>query len=376
MTTALEDSIRALALTAKEASVQLAQTTEEQRNNALQAMAQALRDHCDEILAANALDVHAAQEANTKASLIDRLLLDENRLEAIAAALEDLKRLPDPLGCVTKESTLYNGLDLKRVTVPLGVVAMVYEARPNVTADAAGICLKSGNACILRGGSLAAHSNEVMSDILADAVASVGLPRASICAITTTDRAATDVLMGLRGLVDVLIPRGGAGLIQHCVECAKVPVIETGTGNCHVYVHKTADPLEATKIIHNAKCRRYGVCNAAESLLVDEAVAAEVLPPVLLSLWQEGVMAHCDETAYAIAQSCAEGFAAQNAAKGVEVPTRFDHACEDDWATEYLAPEIAIRCVADYDEAIAHINTYGTQHSEAIVADPDRKSVV
>ena len=370
MTTALEDTIRALALTAQEASVSLAQTTTDKRNEALQAMAQALRDHTEEIVAANAMDVQAAQEANTKASLIDRLLLDEGRIEAMACALEELKELPDPLGQVTMASTLANGIDLKRVTVPLGVVAMVYEARPNVTADAAGICIKSGNACILRGGSLAAHSNEVVSDVLATAVESVGLPRASICAITTTDRAATDVLMSLRGIVDVLIPRGGAGLIQHCVECAKVPVIETGTGNCHVYINETADPDKAINIVHNAKCRRYGVCNAAETLLIDQSIAAHMLPALLQTLWHEGVIAHCDEQAYAIAEATKATLADQ----GLDMVCAFDHATDDDWATEYLAPEIAVRCVRDYNEAIDHINTYGTLHSEAIVADPESES--
>lgn len=361
----LEESIKTLALTAKEASAILAQTTTDKRNEALSAMAHALRENCSEILAANAEDVKAAREAGTKESLIDRLLLDEGRVEAMASALEELRELPDPLGKVTMESTLSNGIELQRITVPLGVVAMVYEARPNVTADAAGICIKSGNACILRGGSLAAHSNEALSDVLASAVESVGLPRACVCSVTTTDRAATDVLMSLRGIVDVLIPRGGAGLIQHCVECAKVPVIETGTGNCHVYIHETADVLEATNIVHNAKCRRYGVCNAAETVLVDKAVVEEVLPSVLRVLWQEGVVAHCDEQAFAVAQAFSEALVAE----GSDLAAAFDKATEEDWATEYLAPEIAIRCVDDYSEAIDHINTYGTMHSEAIVAD-------
>lgn len=361
----LEESIKTLALTAKEASAILAQTTTDKRNEALSAMAHALRENCSEILAANAEDVKAAREAGTKESLIDRLLLDEGRVEAMASALEELRELPDPLGKVTMESTLSNGIELQRITVPLGVVAMVYEARPNVTADAAGICIKSGNACILRGGSLAAHSNEALSDVLASAVESVGLPRACVCSVTTTDRAATDVLMSLRGIVDVLIPRGGAGLIQHCVECAKVPVIETGTGNCHVYIHETADVLEAANIVHNAKCRRYGVCNAAETVLMDKAVMEEVLPSVLRVLWQEGVVAHCDEQAFAVAQAFSEALVAE----GSDLAAAFDEATEEDWATEYLAPEIAIRCVDDYNEAIDHINTYGTMHSEAIVAD-------
>ena len=215
----------------------------------------------------------AAREAGTSDALLDRLMLDEARVGAMADALEELVALPDPLGKIQASSTLYNGIELTRVSVPLGVVAVVYEARPNVTADAAGICLKSGNAVVLRGGSLAARSNEAVARVLAEAVASVGLPADAVCAITSTDRAATDALMQLHGVVDVLIPRGGAGLIRHCVECSKVPVIETGTGNYHVYVHESAELPMAHDIVMNAKCRRFGVCNAAETLLVDRAIA-------------------------------------------------------------------------------------------------------
>ncbi len=355
----IAENVRDLALLAKEASVALGQTTEQARNGALQAMADALRANTPKIVAANAEDVAAAREKGTKESLIDRLALDEGRIEAMAAALEDLMALPDPLGRVTMESTLYNGIELERVSVPLGVVAMVYEARPNVTADAAGICIKSGNAVVLRGGSLAARSNEVVSDVLAQAAFSAGMPKHAVCAITTTDRSATDALMGLRGIVDVLIPRGGAGLIQHCVECAKVPVIETGTGNCHVYVHESADVAMAHDIVMNAKCRRYGVCNAAESLLVDAAAASRVLPGMLAALAERGVVVHGDAQALDLAR-----------AAGVD-ESLLAQASEDDWATEYLAPEIAVKCVGGPAEAIAHVNRYGTKHSEAIVADPN-----
>ena len=250
------------------------------------------------------------------------------------------------------------------MSVPLGVVAMVYEARPNVTADAAGVCVKSGNACVLRGGSLAARSNEAIADILAAAAVGAGLPEGSICAITTTDRAATDVLMELHGLVDVLIPRGGAGLIRHCVEHAKVPVIETGTGNCHVYVHASADPAMARDIIMNAKCRRLGVCNAAETLLVDAAAAPSVLPPILGELLEAGITVHGDEMVCALARQA-----------GLPVADGADEASpavvpggEADWETEYLGPHLAVRVVEGPDEAIAHVNRYGTKHSEAIVA--------
>ena len=360
----IRDDVVLLAKRAKGASAKLAVTTTEERDDALAAMAAALREHAAEIVEANGADMDAARAAGTSEALLDRLMLDEARVGAMADALDELRELPDPLGVVSLESTLYNGIRLRRVSVPLGVVAMVYEARPNVTADAAGVCVKSGNACVLRGGSLAARSNEAIADILAAAAVGAGLPEGSICAITTTDRAATDVLMGLHGLVDVLIPRGGAGLIRHCVEHAKVPVIETGTGNCHVYVHASADPAMARDIIMNAKCRRLGVCNAAETLLVDAAVAPSVLPPILGELLEAGLTVHGDETVLALAREA-----------GLPVADGADEASpavvpggEADWETEYLGPHLAVRVVEGPDEAIAHVNRYGTKHSEAIVA--------
>ncbi len=360
----IRDEVVLLAKRAKEASARLAVTTAEERNGALAAMAAALREHASEIVEANGGDMDAARAAGTSEALLDRLMLDEARVGAMADALDELRKLPDPLGVVSLESTLYNGIRLRRVSVPLGVVAMVYEARPNVTADAAGVCVKSGNACVLRGGSLAARSNEAIADILAAAAVGAGLPEGSICAITTTDRAATDVLMELHGLVDVLIPRGGAGLIRHCVEHAKVPVIETGTGNCHVYVHASADPAMARDIIMNAKCRRLGVCNAAETLLVDAAAAPSVLPPILGELLEAGITVHGDEMVCALARQA-----------GLPVADGADEASpavvpggEADWETEYLGPHLAVRVVEGPDEAIAHVNRYGTKHSEAIVA--------
>lgn len=355
---AIRDEVLKIAQAAKRASAELGQKSLEERNGALRSMASALRAHAAEIVAANARDMDAARKAGTKESLLDRLMLDEARVESMASALEDLIGLPDPLGQVQEERTLYNGIELKRVSVPLGVVAVVYEARPNVTADAAGICLKSGNACILRGGSMAAASNAAVSRVLHDAAVAAGMPAGCIGSIASTDRAATDELMQLHGTVDVLIPRGGAGLIRHCVECSKVPVIETGTGNCHVYVHASADLDKAAAIVENAKCRRYGVCNAAETLLVDASIAEAFLPTILPVLASHGVVMHCDDASFAVAKRLR--------AAGADLA--FDHAGESDWETEYLAPEIAIRCVAGVDEAIDHVNRYGTHHSEAIVA--------
>ena len=240
----------------------------------------------------------------------------------------------------------------------------MYEARPNVTADAAGICLKSGNACILRGGSMAARSCAAIARVLSAAAERAGMPEGSVGIVASTDRAATDVLMGLHGLIDVLVPRGGAGLIRHCVETAKVPVIETGTGNCHVYVHESADFDMAREILVNAKCRRFGVCNACETLLVDASIAADFLPKALSELADRGVAIHADELA------CEAALAAGALRGQGQNALRVDRASEQDWETEYLGPEISVKCVAGVDEAIAHVNRYGTMHSEAIVANP------
>lgn len=358
MTAEVEYEVVNAAHAAHEASQKMAGMPSEQRDAALNMMADALRQNAPEILAANKQDVEQARAKQTPESLIDRLLLTEARIEDMASALQDLVSLPDPVGIVLDQRTLYNDLELTRMSVPLGVVAVVYEARPNVTADAAGICLKSGNACILRGGSLAAHSNAAIVEVLADAAREAGLPEGCIVGITSTERSATDALMKLRGLIDVLIPRGGAGLIQHCVEHSLVPVIETGTGNCHIYLHKTANQKRASEIVVNAKCRRYGVCNACESLLVDAEAATELLPEIMRELVAQGVLIHADEQVCDLA-----------AEVGLDVGVEVVAATDDDWGREYLAPEISIKCVSGVDEAIAHINRYGTHHSEAIVAD-------
>lgn len=353
---------RNAALRAQTAAQTLALTSVDLRNQALCAMAQALREKTPAIIEANEQDMTQAKQANTKESLLDRLALDEERIEAMAQALEALAALPDPLSRVLEERTLYNDLHLKKVSVPLGVVGMIYEARPNVTADAAGICLKSGNAAVLRGGSLALHSNVAITNVLRGALEECSLPADCLVSIESTDRAETDELLSLHGLVDVLIPRGGAGLIQHCVECAKVPVIETGVGNCHVYIHHEADQDMAHHIVINAKCRRYGVCNAAETLLVDASIAAEFLPALMRDFADHGVVIHGDEAVATLVESLQTE--QDNTA---EPPVVFSLATEEDWATEYLAPEIAIKCVSGVEEAVDHINRYGTKHSEAIV---------
>jgi glutamate-5-semialdehyde dehydrogenase len=341
--------ITKLALRAREASRALARTSTAVRDGALVAMAAALLAHSDRILAANVVDMEAARVAGTPAPLLDRLMLDTRRIAGIASAVEALAREVDPIGEVVSGHRMPNGIQLQQVRVPLGVVAMIYEARPNVTADAAALCVKTANAAVLRGGSLAIHSCLAISDVLAEAATSAGLPEHSIQSITSTDRAATDELMSLHGLIDVLIPRGGAGLIRTCVENSRVPVIETGVGNCHVYVHAGADAEMALRIVMNAKCQRPGVCNAAESLLVDEAVCDTHLPPILRALHEAGVELRGDERTRALGV--------------VDVVP----ATEQDWGTEYLDLKMSVKVVAGLGEAIEHINTYGTRHSEAIV---------
>ena len=338
---------------AKAASTKMAAMSGQARNAALIAMADALRSYSSEVLAANEQDMEAARQAGTPAPLLDRLLLTQERIEAIAQALVKLSKLDDPLGEVVEGRTLYNGIELTRRRVPLGVVAMIYEARPNVTADTAGLCVKTGNACVLRGGSMAIRSCVALARVLAAAAEGAGMPAGCIQVIESTDRAATTELMEATGLVDVLIPRGGAGLIRACVENAKVPVIETGVGNCHIYVHASADMNKAIPILINAKTQRPGVCNAAESLLVDECAADEQLPALLVALARKGVAIHADEHALRIARDL-----------GIDAAP----AGDDDWGTEYLDLEISVKCVEGLDAAIEHINRYGTGHSECIVA--------
>ena len=351
---------------AKEASRTLGQTSSALRNGALLAMADALQSNAALILKANKADMDAAAAAQTAAPLLDRLMLDEARIAAIADALRKLAKLDDPLGEVLEGRTLYNGIQLTRRRVPLGVVAMIYEARPNVTADTAGLCIKTGNACVLRGGSMALNSCVAMARVLDAAAQAAGLPAGCINVIESADRAATAALMEAVGLVDVLIPRGGAGLIQACVRQAKVPVIETGVGNCHVYVHESASFEMARSIVMNAKTQRPGVCNACESLLVDASIAKEFLPQMMAQLACAGVVMHADD----MARQCVAGLGS-SLPEGTVV-----EATPEDWGREYLDLEISIKCIeGGVDEAIAHINRYGTGHSECIVA-KDRSAML
>ena len=349
---------RSKAALARSAARELARAPRSLRERALLAAAARIRADEDAILAANARDLERARMAGMRASLVDRLALDHERLSGMASSLEEIAGQPDPLGRVLDGSTLDNGLRVERVTVPLGVVALIYEARPNVTADAFGLCLRSGNACVLKGGSAAQESCLALVASCRAALAEAGLPEDALQYVEDdAGHTQTQELITANGLVDVLIPRGGASLIRACVERATVPVIETGTGNCHVYVHESADLARARAIVMNAKTQRTGVCNAAESLLVDRAVAAKFLPDMLRELAGAGVIVHADGETLAVAE-------------GLDLPEgALVAATEEDWGTEYLALEISCRVVSGVGEAVEHVNRYGTGHSEAIVAD-------
>ncbi|KRE55290.1 glutamate-5-semialdehyde dehydrogenase [Phycicoccus sp. Soil748] len=338
---------------ARAASRRLALLTRADKDAALTGLADALDAATDRIVAANAQDLERGRESGMAQGLLDRLALDPARVAAVARALRDVAALPDPVGEVVRGSTLANGLQIRQVRVPMGVVGMVYEARPNVTVDAAGLGLKSGNAVILRGGSAAEATNRALVDVLREALAAQGLP-ADAVTLLEGGRDVVRALLTARGLVDLIIPRGGAGLIQTVVTESTVPVIETGVGNCHVYVDAAADLDEALAIVVNSKVHRPSVCNAAESLLVHEAVAADFLPKVLAELSGAGVVLHTDDTAGA-------------AAEGAGVP--HERATDEDWATEYLALEMSVRVVPDLDTAMEHIRTYGSGHTEAIVTE-------
>ncbi|UFU07880.1 glutamate-5-semialdehyde dehydrogenase [Ruania halotolerans] len=348
--------VRELAESAKGAAQTLRSATRATKDAALLALAGALEAEQNMILAANAVDTEREAASGMSPGLVDRLRLTPERITTIADALRELAGLPDPVGEVVRGQTLPNGLTVRQVRVPMGVVGMIYEARPNVTVDAAGLALKSGNAVLLRGGSAAAASNEAIVSVLGDALESVGLPRTAIQSVDRYGRPGARALMRARGLVDVLIPRGGAGLIQTVVTESIVPVIETGVGNCHLYVDATADVDEALAILLNAKTQRVGVCNAVETLLVHADATQTFLPAALAALDEAGVRVHGDETSRACAPPSAD----------VEVAT------DEDWGTEYLSMDIAVRVVPDLDTALAHIRTWSSGHTEAICSNDVR----
>lgn len=341
-------TVRELAQRAKAASGKLAITSAKTRNDALLAMADALVLAAPEILRANAEDVRLAKERGVKASFIDRLTLDQKRIESMANGMRKVALLADPIGKSDAVFVRPNGLRIEKRRVPLGVIGIIYEARPNVTADAIALCIKSGNACVLRGGSEALLSNAAVCDALSLAATASGIPEGAIELLRDTDRAAAAEMMKLNGLIDVLIPRGGQGLIQSVLQQATIPVIETGVGVCHVYIDESGDLSMAADIIENAKCSRPSVCNAAETLLVHESVAAACLPEIAKRLTARGVELRCDARAKAL------------------MPGSID-ATEEDWSTEYNDLILSVKVVDSLDEAINHIETYGTHHSDAIV---------
>ena len=335
---------------AKLAALALATAGTAAKNAALTAMADALGASQEAVLDANRRDLALAEDRGMTEHLRERLTLNPKRIADMQEGLRQVAALPDPVGVVLGGGRRPNGLQITKIRVPLGVVGIIYESRPNVTADAAALCLKSGNAALLRGGSEAVHSNMALAAVLQDALQAAGLPRTSVQLIESTDRAAARRLMTLNGFVDCLIPRGGASLIQTVVQNATVPVIETGTGNCHVYADKDADLDMAAAIVVNAKVQRPSVCNSAETLLVHEQIAAAFLPRVGPMLTESGVELRADPAARAFLPQASP-------------------AAEDDWHTEYNALILAVKVVGSLEEAVTHINTYGTQHSEAIVTE-------
>jgi len=345
----IQAHVESVCRAAKEASRAYGSTSTAEKNTLLCAMADQLTADCATILAANAEDLSAATENGVPGTMLDRLKLDEKRLAGICAALREVAALPDPIGS-GEQSIRPNGLVIRHIRAPMGCVAMIYEARPNVTADAAALCLKTGNAVVLRGGKEAIRSSMAMVASMRKALVSRGFSPDLIGLITMTDRAGATALMNMRGLVDVLIPRGGKGLIRSVVENARVPVIETGAGNCHLYVDEAADLGKAVKVAVNAKCSRPSVCNAIETLLVHNTVAAEFLPMVAEAMASYNVEFRGDEETCAILPNATP-------------------ATEEDWDTEYNDYILSVRVVESIDEAITHITRYTTGHSEAIMTE-------
>ena len=333
---------------AKDAAFALANASTAQKDAALAAIAAALEARAADILSANREDVEAARAGGMSPSMLDRLSLSEARVKGMAEGVRDVAKLPDPVGRVLSGSTLACGLAMEKIAVPLGVIGIIFEARPNVTSDAAALCLKSGNACILRGGKEAIRSNTAIANVMRGALKEAGLDENCVCLIEDTDRATATAMMRLNRYIDCLIPRGGAGLIRSVVENATVPVIETGVGNCHAYVEKTADIAMAAEIVFNAKTSRPSVCNALETLLVDEAIAETALPVIAARLKEKNVeLRGCPRTCAILPEA---------------VP-----ACENDYMIEFLDYILAVKVVSGMDEAIAHIRRYSSHHSECIV---------
>jgi len=349
MTAALADQMRALGVAARDAAGVLSRATSAQRTAALKAAAKAVRAQRGTILDSNKRDLEAVRGAKLSNSMMDRLTLDDARVEAMAKGLDDVAALPDPVGTVLAEWTRPNGLKIARVRVPLGVIGIIYESRPNVTCDAGGLCIRSGNAAILRGGSESFHSSRAIVAALETGLAASGLPKTAVQLVPTTDRAAVGLMLTSE-FVDVIVPRGGRSLIERVQKESRLPVIAHLEGVCHVYLDRAADPAKARQIAFNAKMRRTGVCGAMETLLVDRAVAEDLLPPILGDLHKAGCEIRGDDAVRAL----------DKAAKP---------ATEQDWFTEYLDAILAVKVVDGLDGAIRHINHYGSHHTDAIVTE-------
>lgn len=346
----LKDTLLHIGQTARDASRAIARASTRDKNTALLAIASAIRSQRSELLAANAADLAAAKAEGLDAAMMDRLTLSEKGIEAMAQGLEQVAALPDPVGEITELRRRPSGIQVGKMRVPLGVVGIIYEARPNVTADATALCLKSGNAAILRGGKEAIRSNQAIAVCVKKGLAAAGLPETAIQVIETTDRAAVGHLITMPEFVDVIVPRGGKGLIERISQEARVPIIKHLDGNCHVYVDVAADSQKAIAIVENAKTQRLGTCNTAESLLIARPVAASLLPKIAAMLTARGIeIRGCNETRALVKEA--------------------KPASEEDYATEYLAAIISCKVVADIDEAIAHINKYSSAHTEAIVTE-------
>ena len=359
MATPSEQDVREYVLSvvraARDASSVVARADTAVKDRVLRSLAQAIRSRSAEVAAANGRDLAKARAAGMEPALLDRLALDAETIDQMARGVEDVARLPDPVGTVSEMRPMPSGIRVGRMRVPLGVIAIIYESRPNVTIDAAALCIKSGNATVLRGGSEAIESNRLLASLCADALQRQGLPRSAVQLIESTDRAAVGHLITLPEYVDIVVPRGGRGLIERLMRESRVPMIKHLDGVCHVYIDEGADPAKAIRIADNAKTQRYGTCNTMETLLVARAIAPEVLPPLAALFAAKQVeLRVCSETRRILT------------ARGV---SGLKDATEEDWRTEYLAPILSIATVAGLDEAIAHINRHGSRHTDAIVTE-------
>jgi glutamate-5-semialdehyde dehydrogenase len=347
-TTSHQEILTSIAQKAREASRVLASTASAEKNRALELAASRIRQSQDELLQANAIDMEKAKKGGISGSFLDRLELSPARIEGMARGLEQVAALDDPVGRVLAEWERPNGLQIARVAIPLGVIGVIYESRPNVTADAGALCLKAGNAVILRCGSDSVNSSRAIARIMREALQEAGLPPAAITLLPTQDREAVGVMLGLHGLIDVIIPRGGKSLIERVVRDSKIPTFEHLDGNCHTYLHSGADQQKALDVVRNAKLRRTGICGATESLLLDKEIAAELLPKLVES------MPECEFRGDEICCGLVEGLKA---------------ATDEDWGAEYLAPIVSVKTVSDVKEAVEHVNRYGSGHTDAIITE-------